>query len=165
MANQLIIKGLVKVSQDIISTNVQNTAYTLPTSVGTEGQVLKVVGGIPTWSSSGSDNDGIAGPFTYNYDQTSPVTIFTAPSGTMITDVSVEIITPFSDSLAALIVGDSVNSDILMSANQVDLAAPAGQIFQVSPGKVYQTGTAILLTIDPQSSTVGTFKITLSYMQ
>lgn len=165
MANQLVIKGAMKVSSEVTSTNVQNTAYTLPTTLGSEGQVLKVVSGVPTWSSTGSDNDGIVGPLTYTYNSSSPSTIFTAPAGTKILDVSVEILIPFSNPSATVILGDSVNSDVLLTADETDLAADAGQIFMVQPSYVYGSTTAIDLVINAAGSTQGSFKITMSYIQ
>lgn len=157
MANQLIIKGVVS------STNIQNP-YPLPTTIGTEGQVLTVVGGQMSWSNS-TDNDGIVGPLTYNFDHSSPITLFTAPANTLIADVIIEIVTPFSDPSATLSVGDAVNSGIIMAASEIDLGAAAGQIFRGSPGYVYPSTTAVLLTLDPKTSTSGSFKVTLSYMQ
>lgn len=165
MANQLIIKGSMKITNEVVSSNVQNSAYTLPTSLGTEGQVLKVVGGVLAWSDTGTDNDGIVGPLTYTYQSVTPVTIFTAPAGVMIADVTVEVVTPFDDSSATLIVGDSVNSDVLLTADETDLAASAGQVFSVQPSYVYDTETEVVLNINAGSSTSGSFKITLSYIQ
>lgn len=165
MANQLIIKGSMKITSEVVSPNVQNTAYTLPASIGTEGQVLKIVGGVLAWSDTGSDNDGIVGPLIYTYSSTTPVTIFTAPAGVMIADVTVEIVTPFDDSSATVILGDSVNSDVLLTANETDLAASAGQVFSVQPSYVYASETAVVLNINSASSTQGSFKITLSYIQ
>ena len=165
MANQLIIKGSMKITSEVVSPNVQNTAYTLPASIGTEGQVLKVVGGTLAWSDTGTDNDGIVGPLIYTYSSTTPVTIFTAPAGVMIADVTVEIVTPFDDSSATVILGDSVNSDVLLTANETDLAASAGQVFSVQPSYVYASETAVVLNINAATSTQGSFKITLSYIQ
>lgn len=165
MANQLIIKGSMKITSEVVSPNVQNTAYTLPASIGTEGQVLKIVGGVLAWSDTGTDNDGIVGPLIYTYSSTTPVTIFTAPAGVMIADVTVEIVTPFDDSSATVILGDSVNSDVLLTANETDLAASAGQVFSVQPSYVYASETAVVLNINSASSTQGSFKITLSYIQ
>ena len=165
MANQLIIKGSMKISQEVTSENVKNATYTLPDTIGTDGQILKVVNGILAWSSSGTDNDGIVGPVTFTYTSITPVTIFTAPAGTMISDITVEIVDPFNDSSATLVVGDSVNSSRLLTADQSDLAASAGQIFSVQPSYVYSVETGIVLDINSSSSTQGSFKITLSYMQ
>lgn len=157
MTNQLIIKGVVT------SSNIKNP-YPLPTTIGTEGQVMAVVGGEMSWSNS-TDNDGVIGPLTYNYNHSSPITLFTAPANTMIADVIIEIVTPFSDSSATLSVGDSVNSSIVMAASEIDLSAAVGQIFRGSPGYVYTSTTPVILTLNPGASTSGSFKITLSYMQ
>ena len=165
MANQLIIKGSMKITGEVVSPNVQNTAYTLPSTIGAEGEVLKVVNGVLAWSNTGTDNDGIVGPITYTYSSTTPVTIFTAPAGTMIADVTVEIVTPFDSPSATVVLGDSVNSDILLTADETDLAANAGQIFSVQPSYVYASETAVILNINASGSTQGSFKITLSYIQ
>lgn len=165
MANQLIIKGSMKITNEVVSNNIQNSAYTLPTTIGTEGQVLKVVGGILAWSDTGTDNDGIVGPLIYTYSSTTPVTIFTAPAGVMIADVTVEIVTPFDDPSATVILGDSVNSDVLLTADETDLAASVGQVFSVQPSYVYTSETAVVLNINSASATQGSFKITLSYIQ
>ena len=164
MANQLIIKGPVKVGSEVKATNLQNS-YSLPTTIGDEGQVLKVVGGQIIWTSPPEDNDGIIGPLVYSYNTSSPISLFTAPANTMIADVIIEIITPFSDSSATLSVGDSVNSSIIMVASDIDLSAASGQIFRGTPGYVYSSATPVVLTLDPGTSTQGSFKITLSYMQ
>lgn len=167
MANQFVIKGNMKVSNEIVAENVQNTSYALPSTIGTEGQILQVVGGIPTWvdATSGSDNDGIVGPFEYAYNHSSPITLMTALNGMRITEIVVEITQQFSDSLATLIVGDSLNTSRLLSANQTDLGATVGQIFQVTPTYVYDGTAPVILTLDPATSNAGSFKITLSYMQ
>lgn len=165
MANQLIIKGALTVTNDVVSPNIQNSNYTLPIAIGTEGQVLKVVGGVLTWSSSGTDNDGIVGPVVYTYQSVTPITVFTAPAGVMILDITVEIVEPFDDSSATLVVGDSVNTDRLMAANETDLAASVGQVFSVQPSYVYASETPVVLEINAESSTQGSFKLTLSYIQ
>ena len=165
MANQLIIKGALSVTNDVISPNIQNSNYTLPIDIGTEGQVLKVVGGVLTWSSSGTDNDGIVGPVVYTYQSVTPITVFTAPAGVMILDITVEIVEPFDDSSATLVVGDSVNTGRLMAANETDLAASVGQVFSVQPSYVYAAETPVVLEINSEGSTQGSFKLTLSYIQ
>lgn len=167
MANQLVIKGNMKVSNEIVAENVQNTSYALPATIGTEGQVLQVVGGIPTWvnAPSGSDNDGIVGPFEYEFNHSSPITLMTALDGMRITEIVVEITEQFSDPLATLIVGDSLNTSRLLSADQTDLGAAIGQTFQVTPTYVYDGTAPVILTLNPATSDAGSFKITLSYMQ
>lgn len=167
MVNQLVIKGNMKVSNEIVAENVQNTSYALPETIGTDGQILQVVSGVPTWvnAPSGSDNDGIVGPFEYLYNHSSPITLMTALDGMRITEIVVEITQQFSDPLATLIVGDSLNTSRLLSANQTDLGSTAGQIFQVTPTYVYDGTAPIILTLDPGLSSAGSFKITLSYMQ
>jgi hypothetical protein len=164
MANQLIIKGPVKISSEVNAVNVQNV-YSLPSAIGGEGQVLKVVAGQIVWATPPEDNDGVIGPLTYMFDTVSPIALFTVPAGTLISDVIIEIVVPFSDPSATLSVGDSVNSSIIMVASDIDLSAAPGQIFRGSPGYVYPSDTPVILTLDPQTSSSGSFKITLSYMQ
>lgn len=91
------------------------------------------------------DSDWVRVPFTWS--DTSPKTIFAAPSGATIFTAQIVIQTPFNGAGAQLRLGDALNNRRLMRANQ-NVPSMSGE-YETNPGYTYATAANILLEITP----------------
>lgn len=166
MANELVLKNGLKATS-VKTAELEVGDYALPIATGNEGDVLQVDSDgdlIFAPSTGGEDNSGTSGPTNITYTMSGVTNLFTIPANTRVTNIAIEIITPFTDANASVIVGDSVNTSRLMTVDESDLTAGTGNIFQANPIHVYGSATGIFLTLDPATSIAGSFTITLSYL-
>ena len=138
---------------DILYAPTTNTLATL--SPGNAGQVLTIVGGIPTWSDDG------ASQLTFNYGDASPKNLIIVAAGTVITSVSILILNGFNDPASTLSIGDSGDPQRLMSTT--DNAPNVAGTYTVEPAYKYIGSTQLILTINPGTSTVGNGLILINY--
>ncbi len=137
---------------------------TLPVDDGTPNQVLATDGaGVLSWASAAStassekvDTTNLA------FGTSSPVTLFTTGAADVINTVEVIIDTPF-DGTPSLSIGISGTTSKYMGATDVDLAAAAGTVFRVHPGKTAQGAEALIATYAAGGASAGAARIQIYY--
>ena len=98
-------------------------------------------------------------PFAYG--DATPKTLTTVPANAVITEVSIVMLTPFSDATGTLSIGDSGNIQRLLATT--DVAPSVAGTYTVDPAYKYASSTQLILTINPGTSTVGNGLILINY--
>lgn len=116
---------------------------------------------IATEDSARTDADVLSLELTYADSGTN--VIGTVSDNSRVTNVTVEVTAPFDDVDSSLNIGDSAESDRLMSENIIDLTMVGTYTF--TPSHVYDQGgdTDIIASLNSGTSTTGKFKVIVSY--
>lgn len=94
-----------------------------------------------------SDTDAETLRILIEQDDASPYDIGEVSAGSRVTQVTVKVLTPMSDPLAVITIGDADDHDRLMSGDQSDLTESNG-VFQVFPVHQYEFDTMISAYFD-----------------
>ncbi len=139
----------------------------MPAGAPSIGQALTVASqtsGVITmqWSSVTAGNQLIsADTTTLAFGSTSPVTMYTAPANAEEYWFQITIDTPFTGGTnPTMSVGISGTTSKYVSSTQVDLTAPAGTVYEISPG-VVPSGSSenLICTYSGGGSTAGSARI------
>lgn len=95
----------------------------------------------------GRDGNGTLIKVDFSFGDASPAVITTLPAGTTILTTAIVVQTPFNGLGAALQLGDTRQSDRLLSVTQNNPSYAAE--YEANPGYTYSSATPILLTITP----------------
>lgn len=133
---------------------------TLPVDDGTANQVIQTDGaGVLSFASAGStassekvDTTNLA------FGTSSPLTLFTTGAADVINTVEIIIDTAF-DGTPSVSIGISGTTSKYMGATDVDLAAAAGTVFRVHPGKTAQGAEALIATYSAGGASAGAARI------
>jgi hypothetical protein len=96
-----------------------------------------------------------------NYNDTSPVTIFTLPANTFLLSVTVEISTAFDGAIPSLAIGVSGDTDRHMLTSEIGVKT-AG-FYTASRPRNYTSQTDLLATIVASTATAGVAYVWLEY--
>lgn len=137
---------------------------TLPVDDGTAAQVLQTDGaGVMSWASAGStassekvDTTSLA------FGTSSPLTLFTTGATDVINMVEIIIDTAF-DGAPSVSIGISGTTSKYMGATDVDLAAAAGTVFRVHPGKTAQGAEPLIATYAAGGASAGAARIQIAF--
>lgn len=137
---------------------------TLPVDDGTANQVLQTDGaGALSFASAGStassekvDTTNLA------FGTGSPLTLFTTGAADVINTVEIIIDTAF-DGTPSVSIGISGTVSKYMGATDVDLAATAGTVFRVHPGKTAQGAEALIATYSAGGASAGAARIQIYF--
>lgn len=107
---------------------------------------------------------------TVNYDDTSPVTVFTAPEGCYVLAVIVEITTAFTLDAGVTGLGDATDPSGHMSsadciAGTLGWKGKMRTIGGYVDGKTYSSATDIIATLDPTGVTQGVMDVYTIYIK
>lgn len=137
---------------------------TLPVDDGTSGQVLQTDGsGALSWASAGvTALAEKVDTTTLAFNTSSPLTLFTTGAADVINEVRIIIDTAF-DGTPSVSIGISGTVSKYMGATDVDLAAAAGTVFVVHPGKAAQGAEALIATYSAGSASAGSARMEIVY--
>lgn len=97
------------------------------------------------------------------FGTTSPLAMFSSPSGAVLRKISVVIDTPFNGT-PSLSIGITGTVSKYLGATQVDLTAAAGTVFEIDPGLPSTAGEALIATYAASGATVGAARILTEYV-
>jgi hypothetical protein len=95
----------------------------------------------------GAPGGGLQAPLNFAYGDASPDVVFTPAVDCELTDLALQITTPFDGVGASLKVGTIADPALLMDTWQNDPGSAC--IYETSPHQALSAGTAVRLTINP----------------
>lgn len=133
----------------------------LPTTKGNAGDAVKTDGNGNLFFSGGGDAaDLSAYQFVINHNTASPANLVDMPPNFRISDICVEVVTPFNGTLPTIAVGVAGDIARYVETADVDLKNAAKYVFEVEYDHV--AAAQMIATISPDGSTAGQTKITIS---
>jgi hypothetical protein len=142
-----------------------NLTFTLPPTVGTNGQVLQTDGsGNLSFTSAGGSNatSNKIDTTTIAFGSTSPVSMFTTGANDIITKIQVIIDVAFNGT-PSLSIGIPGTTSKYMAATELSLTEAAGTVFEVIPGKTAQGAESLIATYSAGSASAGSARILTYY--
>ena len=139
----------------------EDQALKLPTTKGNFGDSVKTDGNGNLFFSGGGDAaDLSAYQYTINHNTASPANLVDMPENFRISDICLEVITPFNGTAPQVEIGVAGDIARYVSGEDVDLKNAGKYVFEIEYD--HATAAQMLATITPDGSTAGTVKITVS---
>ena len=140
-----------------------------PPSKGTDGHVLRQRAGTAAGvlelelAAAGSTSQCISvDTTTLGFGTTSPLTLFSSPSGAVLLKAEVIVDVPFNGAPALSIGIAGLTSKYMASAQNV-LTRPAGDGFETNPKLPSTAGEALIATYSAGAATIGSARILIHY--
>ena len=140
-----------------------------PPSKGTDGHVLRQKAGtaagvleLELAAVAGSTNQMTIDTTSLAFGTTSPLTLFSTPTGAVISKIEIVIDTAFNGT-PTLTIGITGTTSKYMSSAQNVLTRPAGDGFETNPKLPSTAGEALIATYSAGGATVGSARILVHY--
>lgn len=118
------------------------------------------------WSTvAGGTDKVVTDTTTLAYDTASPAAMFAKPANAVVKLITVVVDEPFDGAAPAASVGIAGTTSKYLGSTDIDLTAPAGTVFEVSPGLEAEAGVENLIaTLNADGSTAGSARILVDYV-
>lgn len=143
-----------------------DVVLTLPVDDGSPGQVVQTDGsGNLSFASAGTTADLIhTNSTSVNYNDSSPVSLFTRPANAVIHNIEVIVDTPFDAGSPTMSVGVAGTTSKYLGTGDVNLKGTAKDRYMTHPGEPSSgSPEALIATLAKDTSTLGDVRVLVYY--
>jgi hypothetical protein len=99
--------------------------------------------------------------YSYSYTDPNPLNLNIVPTGNVVTQVQVVVVTAFTDPAATISMGDTTANNNLLTTSEIN--TQVNGTFTAYPAKQYGANTQLVLAITPGTSTTGSGVVSVFY--